>query len=233
METPIPEIPKETLEKLFASSDTKKDPQEVAAILEKVAEVVAPDTLVAFVPPQEASLPVPEDIKKEPIEIKHNPPEEIAVSPQEIKPTPMGRPSDFTQELADRVCEKIAEGYSMRTVCTAEGMPVMSTIFRWLREKPDFQQQYAKATEERTEAMSEDILDIADDGTNDFMSVKRGKEWVEVENKEVTNRSRLRVDTRKWLMSKMKPKKYADKMDITSDGKAIKGNSIIFSNFKE
>ncbi len=69
--------------------------------------------------------------------------------------------------------------------------------------------------------MSEDILDIADDGSNDLMTIQKGNTEYEIENKEVTNRSRLRVDTRKWLMSKMKPKKYGDKIDHTTNGKDL------------
>lgn len=145
----------------------------------------------------------------------------------------VGRPSTYTQELADRICEEIGMGYSMRTVCSREWAPAMSSVFKWLREKPEFSEQYARATEERTEAMSEDILDIADDGSNDLMTIQKGNETYEIENKEVTNRSKLRVDTRKWLMSKMKPKKYGDKLDVMSDGKAIQGNTIIFKDFKE
>ena len=150
-----------------------------------------------------------------------------------IEKRPEGRPEIYTQELADKVCQKIAEGYSMRTVCAPDGMPCISTLFKWIREKPEFAQQYARATEERTEAMSEDILDIADDGSNDLMTIQKGSKEYEVENKEVTNRSRLRVDTRKWLMSKMKPKKYGDKLDVMSDGKAIQGNTVIFKDYSD
>jgi len=133
----------------------------------------------------------------------------------------VGRPEIWSQELADRVCEQIAQGKSMRTVCSGDDMPAMATLFRWLRTHEEFREQYARATEERTEAMAEDILDIADDGSNDLMTIQKGKIEYEIENKEVTNRSRLRVDTRKWLMAKMKPKKYGDKLDLTSDGKAL------------
>ncbi len=134
---------------------------------------------------------------------------------------PVGRPTDYTQELADKLCAEIAMGYSVRTICSKEGMPAVTTFFRWIKEKPDFRLQYAYATEERTEAMSEDILDIADDGSNDLMTIQKGNTEYEIENKEVTNRSRLRVDTRKWLMSKMKPKKYGDKIDHTTNGKDL------------
>jgi hypothetical protein len=136
-----------------------------------------------------------------------------------------GRPEIYTQELADLICEKISNGASMRTACKPDDMPSISTLFKWIREKPEFSQQYAKATEERTEAMSEDILDIADDGTNDFITKEVNGVEVIIENKESTNRSRLRVD--------MKPKKYGDKLDMTSDGKAIQGNTIIFKDFKD
>ncbi len=133
----------------------------------------------------------------------------------------IGRPEIWSQELADAVCFEIAQGYSLRTVCKNEKLPGMTTIFKWLRERPEFANQYARATEERTEALAEEILDIADDGSNDFMLIQKGNVEYEIENKEVTNRSRLRVDTRKWLMSKMKPKKYGDKLDLTSDGKVL------------
>lgn len=137
------------------------------------------------------------------------------------EPKSTGRPSGYTQEIADKICERIAEGASMRTVCTPDDMPGLATVFRWLREHSIFRDQYARATEERTEAMSEEILDIADDGSNDFMVIQKGTQSYQIENKEVTNRSRLRVDTRKWLMSKMKPKKYGEKLDMTTNGKDL------------
>jgi len=148
---------------------------------------------------------------------------------------PGGRPSTYSEELAARICEEIAMGDSMRTVCKADDMPAMSSVFKWLREHKEFSEQYARACEERTEAMAEDILDIADDGTNDW-TTKKGKDGREYEvvDNDVIQRSRLRVDTRKWLMAKMKPKKYGDKLDLTSDGKAlptpIMGGSSVHSD---
>lgn len=135
---------------------------------------------------------------------------------------PIGRPTTYSQETADSICEYIAMGYSLRKVCEQDGMPVMSTIFKWIREHDDFSKQYARATEERTEAMAEDILDIADDGTNDWVEDERkdGSTYWRADN-DVIQRSRLRVDTRKWLMAKMKPKKYGDKLDMTTNGKDL------------
>ena len=92
--------------------------------------------------------------------------------------------------------------------------------FRWLREKPEFCEQYTRAKEESADAMAEDILDIADDGTNDYMEVldKDGECVGYRVNGEHVQRSRLRVESRKWLMAKMKPKKYGEKIDHNLGG---------------
>lgn len=135
---------------------------------------------------------------------------------------PGGRPAKFTQELADQVCAKLIEGQSLRTVCLADDMPCATTVFKWLREIPEFTQQYARAKEEAADALFEEILDIADDGTNDWMEQRseEGKDLGWRVNGEALQRSRLRVDTRKWAMSKMKPKKYGDRIDLgNADGK--------------
>lgn len=139
----------------------------------------------------------------------------------EVVEAKIGRPTDYTQTLADSICEQLSEGISLRTVCLDESMPAARSVFRWLRTNDEFRQQYARAKQESADAMAEDILDIADDGTNDLMWIKRGGEDVQVPDNEVLQRSRLRVDTRKWLMSKHKPKKYADKLDLTTDGEKL------------
>lgn len=145
----------------------------------------------------------------------------------------MARPSGYSQELANSICEKISHGHSLRRICEGEEMPVTSTVFKWLSEKKEFSDQYARACKERTIAMAEEIIDISDDGTNDWMedNYMKGKSPGWKVNGEAVQRSKLRVDTRKWIMSKMEPKKYGDKMDVTSDGKAIEGNTIIFKGF--
>lgn len=126
-----------------------------------------------------------------------------------------GRPSTYTQELTDEICAQLAEGISLRTVCLAKGMPDKATVFRWLREHKEFRDQYARAKEESADAMSEEILDISDD------SISVIKEGAEKKSTALAQVQRLRVDTRKWIMSKMKPKKYGDRVDLTSDGKAL------------
>ena len=127
----------------------------------------------------------------------------------------MARPSIYNQELADEICSLLADGLSLRTVCLAEDMPDKSTVFRWIRSIPEFRDQYARAKEEAADALTDEMLDIADDGSNDWMK-RHGKEDEEywVANGEHIQRSRVRIDTRKWIASKLKPKKYGDKLDI-------------------
>lgn len=132
-----------------------------------------------------------------------------------------GRPTDYNDELADLICARLSAGESMRSVSRDDAMPCMTTLFRWLRVNPQFAQQYAKAKEESADALFEQILDIADDGSNDWVeqhSEDAGKAAYKV-NGEAIQRSKLRVDTRKWMAGKMRPKKYGDQVNtnITPD----------------
>lgn len=140
---------------------------------------------------------------------------------------PEGRPTTFTKDLADEICARLAEGKSMRTVLKADNMPAMSTVFKWLRENNEFSEQYARAKEESADALVDEMLEIADDGSNDLMTIEKGDTSYEMENKEVTNRSKLRVETRKWIASKLKPKRYGDKLDLTSGGRVIRQPAVV------
>jgi hypothetical protein len=131
-------------------------------------------------------------------------------------PKPTGRPSSFNPELASDICAQLATGKSMRTVCLADEMPAMSTVFKWLSAHSEFAEQYARAKAESADALVEEILDISDDGRNDWMEVhdKDGDCIGYKVNGEHVQRSKLRVETRKWIAAKLKPKKYGDKLDL-------------------
>lgn len=131
----------------------------------------------------------------------------------------MGRPTKYNKKVTNRLCVEIATtGKSLKTICEGEDFPAVSAVFRWLNEHEEFQEQYTRAKQEQADYLVEEMLDIADDGSNDLMTITKGREDYEVENKEVTNRSKLRVETRKWIASKLKPKKYGDKLDIDHSG---------------
>ncbi|MND20874.1 hypothetical protein D3C76_47880 [compost metagenome] len=133
-----------------------------------------------------------------------------------LSPLPPGRPGEYSQELADRICARLADGTSLRTVCKADDMPHVATIFKWMREHPEFNEQYGKAKQEAADALVEEMIDIADDGTNDWMEVhdKDGNCTGYKVNGEHVQRSRLRVETRKWIAAKLKPKKYGERIDV-------------------
>lgn len=134
-----------------------------------------------------------------------------------------GRPTTYTQELADDVCERLAMGESMRSVSRDDAMPAMSTLFKWIREDAEFSEQYTKAKEESADALAEDMVDIADNQVSQPLIVD-GKP-VEVDGKVVmvmdnvaVNHAKLRIDTRKWAASKLKPKKYGDQTTTIHKG---------------
>lgn len=127
--------------------------------------------------------------------------------------TKRGRETTYTQEIADRICEQLATGRTLRDVCRDEGMPPESTVRLWaLRDENGFSAQYADARQIGYMCMADEVLEIADDGKNDWMerNVEDAPGWVI--NGEHVSRSRLRLDTRKWLLSKALPKIFGDKV---------------------
>lgn len=130
---------------------------------------------------------------------------------------PGGRPTLYSDNLSDKICSLLSEGQSLRAVCREEGMPCAATVFSWLRTIPEFLEQYEKAKQESADAMVDEILDIADNANNDWMEISGDSEGYK-QNGEAIQRSRLRVDTRKWIASKLKPKKYGDKLETVHSG---------------
>lgn len=128
-----------------------------------------------------------------------------------------GRPTLYTQEIADRICDELAKGRTLRAVCRDEGMPPESTVRYWaLRDIEGFFAQYTEARQIGYFCMADEVLEIADDGQNDWMErhAEDNPGWQI--NGEHVQRSRLRLDTRKWLLSKALPKIFGDKLDHTS-----------------
>jgi hypothetical protein len=137
--------------------------------------------------------------KKKPAEV---PPE---------SPKPPGPPTTFTQQIADLICEALAEGHSLRSICAADDMPSKSTVFKWLSEQPAFSDQYARAREAQADCLFDDILEIADDGRNDKYADDNGHTRTDYD---VIARSKLRVDARKWMAAKLRPRVYGEKLAI-------------------
>lgn len=126
-----------------------------------------------------------------------------------------GRPSDYTPELAAQICKKLADGYTLRRVCRDDAMPSEATVRTWaLEDREGFSSQYARAREIGYYAMADETIEISDDGSNDTYKDDEGNVRTD---QDVIARSRLRVDTRKWLLSKALPKVYGDKLALAGD----------------
>ena len=127
-----------------------------------------------------------------------------------------GRPSTFTQEIADAICDGLSEGMTLREVCKQKGLPAESTVRTWvLDDREGFYAQYTRAREIGYHAMADELLEVSDDGTNDWMERRDDNDKLTyVLNGEHVQRSRIRVDTRKWLLSKALPKIYGDKQQV-------------------
>lgn len=143
-----------------------------------------------------------------------------------------GRPTEYTPEIGDRICAALATGMSLRSVCRDDDLPDERSVRRWASDhKHPFSPQYVHARELGYLAMADETLEISDDGSNDWMA-KHGKEGEIVGyaiNGEAVARSRLRVDTRKWLLSKCLPKVFGDKVvnEITGkDGGPIETKDV-------
>lgn len=132
----------------------------------------------------------------------------------------MARKSTYTQVIADEICDCISQGQTLSEICRREGMPKISTVIGWVNDDVQgFSERYARARATQIEVLADEIQDIADDGTNDYVLRKRGdSEELELNHEHVT-RSRLRIDARKWLLSKLRPEKYADNLKIDTTAK--------------
>ena len=140
-----------------------------------------------------------------------------------------GRPEIYTDKLADEFCARLStSNKGMHSICKAADMPSYRTVFKWINDKKlGFSHKYAQAKELQAEFMRDEIIEISDESSNDTIETESGKK---IANNEWMQRSKLRVETRKWLMSKMAPKGFGDssKLDIS-----VVKDLPIFSDPKE
>jgi len=114
----------------------------------------------------------------------------------------MGRPSEYTEETAERICERLALGESLLAICRDDAMPGERTVYMWLADSeryPQFVQRYAQARERQADTLAAQALEIAD-------------------TCEDPAKARLQVDTRKWMAGKLRPKVYGDRISQEVSG---------------
>jgi hypothetical protein len=135
---------------------------------------------------------------------------------------PAGRPEIYTPELAERVLMRMYDGDSIRQICADDSLPSRTTVHLWRIRHTEFASQYARARRAQVEARIEEAHDIAEDGSNDYIATEEGT----IFNAEHVQRSKLRVEQRRWEASKLlrgsiddKPLDYGDKLAHTgADG---------------
>lgn len=133
---------------------------------------------------------------------------------------PRGRPpgvgkSPYNPEIALEVCLKIMEGQTLTEICADEAMPTDRTIYRWLAVTPAFHVAYMRAREMQMHKWADDIIQIADDARNDYMDrVQADGSTDRVLDNEHVRRSQMRIDTRKFLMAKIAPKVFGDRIEV-------------------
>lgn len=144
----------------------------------------------------------------------------------------MARPTDFTQEMGDRICEGLAIGRSLRSMCMQDDMPGLSTVYQWFRKFPEFAENYARAREDQADTFADELVSIADDASDDYVNRQRedGSTYVAIDHDHI-NRARLRVDTRKWIASKLKSKNYGDRVEATLKGDAASPLTVQIMQF--
>lgn len=127
-----------------------------------------------------------------------NTPEKKPKTPRKI-----GRPTDYDQDIALKICSLISTScMSIRSICKPKDMPVPSTIYVWINKHPEFKEQYARAKEDQATYMAEELIEINSRPTTNMVEVQK---------------QRLESDNLKWLMSKILPKKFGDKLEVKSD----------------
>lgn len=139
----------------------------------------------------------------------------------------MGRPIEYTPQVAANICERLADGESLRSICRDKKMPDRSTIFRWLARQDgegettfaEFRDQYAYAREAQADAYFEDIVEIADTPQLGVKTKTNEKGETETTEADMIEHRRLRVDARKWVAARLAPKKYGDKVTAEVTGK--------------
>jgi len=139
----------------------------------------------------------------------------------------MGRSTKLTKELAEEICTRIAEGETLIQICRDEKMPAAWTVRKWVAKHEEFRAMYAKAREDQMDTFADQIIEIAEDGSNDWIEkeTKSGR-IIETLDREHFERSRLRIDTRKFLMSKIARHKYGEKITQEHTGKDGSGLTV-------
>lgn len=136
----------------------------------------------------------------------------------------MARLTDYSEEIAVRICSELADGKCLKEICLAEDMPDKSTVYRWIAAHDKFRDLYAHAREDQADTLADEIIHISDN-TQIGIKTRTGKDGLEITEGDMIEHRRLQVDARKWVAAKLKPKKYGDK--LTNEHTGANGGPVI------
>ena len=130
------------------------------------------------------------------------------------------RPTIPTKALRVRIFNKIADGVSVRKLCEDKRLPTRDMFYKWLREYPDFAEEYRIATELRADVLVDEMMDIADDDSLDIIIDTEADEGARVKADQIkVARAKVKIDTRKWVAARMAPRKYGNNVKVEAENK--------------
>lgn len=118
-----------------------------------------------------------------------------------------GRPTIYSDEIAGKICNRLMEGESLVSICEDKDLPSTSTVYNWLNDLPEFVDKYTRAREVQAERYADEIVKLSDNNEGDIKS--RGL---------TIERNKLQIETRKWVASKLLPKKYGSFKSVEVKG---------------
>ena len=131
---------------------------------------------------------------------------------------PVGRPSTYTQEIADEICLRLSGGESLRNICRSAGMPCLQTVYTWINKRPPFLEQYTRAREEQADTHADEIVSIADETPITVPVLDKDGKVIDIKlDSAYIQWQRQRIDSRKWNAMKLRPKKYGDRLTHSGD----------------
>ena len=162
--------------------------------------------------------------KRGPVRVIRRKPRTEAVQPP--SDAPPARPTQYSFRLSEVICERMTQGQTTAEITRDPAMPTWSALARWRREHEDFNRRYLIARQSCCELWADEIIEISDDATNDYVTRVDAKGRARtVFDREHYERSRLRADNRKWVVSKLMRHVYGDKSEVelrTPDGINVK-----------
>jgi len=139
----------------------------------------------------------------------------------------MGRPTTYTKEIADEICNRLSQGESLRSIVKDNHMPGQSTVYEWLFKKKDFAEQYTHAREEQADTHADAIVDIADETPQTMPVYDKEGNLLEIKlDSAYIQWQKNRIEARKWTAMKLKPKKYSDRITHSGDDE----NPVVVEN---